>query len=125
MTAQLVSTQTFAESPVPPVSTHPFCTFGPFVADRVKGLLWKGQALVPLPHKSWEVLSLLLDRPGEVVKRQEIFDVVWQDAVVEDNTLARHVSNIRKALGDYAGQNAHIATVSGYGYRFVHPVVFC
>jgi Tol biopolymer transport system component/DNA-binding winged helix-turn-helix (wHTH) protein len=108
----------------PPASTHPFSAFGPFVVDRVKGLVWQDAALLPLPRKTFDVLSALLDRAGQVVEKREIFELVWRDTAVEDNTLARHVATLRKVLGERPGQHSYVATISGHGYRFVAPLTF-
>jgi Tol biopolymer transport system component/DNA-binding winged helix-turn-helix (wHTH) protein len=109
----------------PPSSTHPFCAFGPFVVDRVKGLVWRDAALLPLPRKSFDVLSVLVDRAAQVVEKREIFELVWRDTAVEDNTLARHIATLRKVLGERPDEHSYIATISGHGYRFVAPVNFC
>lgn len=108
----------------PPPSTHPFCAFDSFVVDRVRGLLWQGDQLLPLPRKSFEVLAVLVDRADDVVEKKEIFESAWPDTVVEDNTLARHIATLRRVLHEKPDQHAYITTISGHGYRFVAPLTF-
>jgi Tol biopolymer transport system component/DNA-binding winged helix-turn-helix (wHTH) protein len=95
--------------------------FGPFVADPA-GFLYRDGALVALTLKSFEVLINLIERRDRVVKKDELIQLVWPDTFVEENNLARHVSTIRKALGDHAQGSAYIITIAGRGYRFVAPV---
>jgi adenylate cyclase len=64
----------------------------------------------------------LLERPGHLVDKQALMDAVWADVVVEENTLSRTISALRRALGERGRTNRFIATVPGAGYRFVHPV---
>ena len=54
--------------------------------------------------------------------KDELIREVWGDTVVEENNLARHVSTIRKALGERPGQREYIATIPGIGYQFVASV---
>jgi Tol biopolymer transport system component/DNA-binding winged helix-turn-helix (wHTH) protein len=86
------------------------------------GFLYRDGALVPLTLKSFEVLITLIERRDRVVKKDELIQHVWPDTFVEENNLARHISTIRKALGDHAQGSAYITTIAGRGYRFVAPV---
>jgi len=95
--------------------------FGPYVADLGAELLWRDAELIHVPRKSFQVLSLLIQRHGEVLEKNQIFAAVWGQTVVEDNTLARHVAILRRILGD-APTGEYIATVPGWGYRFVAEV---
>ena len=97
-------------------------SFGPFIADPAEGTLYRDGALVALALKSFEVLISLIERRDRVVKKDDIIQLVWPNTFVEENNLARHISTIRKALGDHAHGSAYIITIAGRGYRFVAPV---
>src|SRR5215472_2145678 len=98
-------------------------SFGPFAFDPQSGLLWRDGAEIALPPRVLGVLETLLERPGEVVTRQELLDRVWKDAFVTDTSLAEAVSVLRQALGDDPQSPTYIQTVHRRGYRFVAPLV--
>jgi DNA-binding winged helix-turn-helix (wHTH) protein len=104
-------------------SIHRRYTFGPYTLDTVRRLLWREGTLVPLTPKAVEVLAVLVERPGEVVEKDDLLRFVWPNAVVEENNLARHISTLRKALQQRRGQHDFISTIPGRGYMFVSPVV--
>jgi Tol biopolymer transport system component/DNA-binding winged helix-turn-helix (wHTH) protein len=96
--------------------------FGPFVADPVAGNLYRDGSTVPLSSKTFEALIVLLEHRGSVVDKDTLFKRIWPDIVVEENTLARLISTLRKALDDDPKHHHYIRTVSGRGYRFAAPV---
>src|SRR5829696_2282156 len=93
--------------------------FGPFAFDRQSRLLWRDGIEVALPPRVLAVLELLIDRPGQIVARQELLDGVWKDAFVTDTSLAEAVSVLRQALGDDPQAPRYIQTVHRRGYRFL------
>ena len=97
-------------------------SFGPFQFDR-RGLLLstKGSPLSIQP-KSLLVLRCLVDRPGEVVFKQELMDLVWGDAVVTENSLVEAIRMLRLAIGDDPRTPTYIETVHRRGYRFIATV---
>ena len=82
----------------------------------------KGGLDIVFRPRMFDVLLYLVRNPGRVVTKQEIFDDVWKDTFVEDNALARIISEIRTALGDNAAQPKYIETVPKRGYRFIAKV---
>jgi TolB-like protein len=72
---------------------------------------------VELSARSFDILTLLLDRPGEMVSKDALFAAAWPGLVVEENTLQVHISALRKALDP-----GMIATVHGRGYKYSGPV---
>src|SRR5215831_11660251 len=94
-------------------------SFGPFAFDRESRLLWREGAEVALPPRVLGVLEVLLERAGQVVARQDLFDRVWKDAFVTDTSLAEAVSFLRQALGDDPQSPRYIQTVHRRGYRFL------
>lgn len=82
----------------------------------------KNGRLLTLRFKEFELLSLLLSRPGQVISRAELFDKVWgTDWLGDTRTLDVHVRWLREKIEDDPGQPRYIQTVRGVGYRFATP----
>src|ERR1051325_2717563 len=92
--------------------------FGPFRIDRDESRLLHGDRTVPLTPKAFEVLLLLVESSGQVVKKEELMDRVWADSFVEEGNLKVTVSMLRKALTEHGGEGQYIETVPRRGYRF-------
>ncbi len=72
--------------------------------------------------KVMDLLVLLASKPGEVIAHDEILGALWPGVVVGDDTLARSVSKLRRALGDDSKSPEYVETVSKRGYRIIAPV---
>src|SRR5271166_3885696 len=79
---------------------------------------------IVLPEQPFLLLLMLVERDGEIVTREEIKKKLWpNDTIVEfDHSINAAVRNLRRALGDSAGEPQYIATVSSRGYRLMVPV---
>jgi len=99
-----------------------FYAFGPFHLDPVKRLLLRGAEPLPLSPKDFDLLLALVQHHGEVLVKEELMDRVWPDTVVEEGNLNRHISTLRKTLGESPNEHEYIVTVPGRGYRFVAEV---
>ena len=99
-----------------------FFQFGRFRLDRSGRLLFRGTDLIPLPPKAADVLLLLVQNAGNVVEKEEILKTVWPETYVEDGSLARAISILRKTLAERGDGREYIATISKRGYRFTVPV---
>lgn len=97
--------------------------FGPYVIDRRSRLLWRNGTLVPLTAKAFEVLAVLIEQRQRIVDKNELLEIIWPKTAVEENTLTRHISTLRKALEEQPGHHHYILTVPGHGYQFVEDVV--
>ena len=108
--------------PVPVRSPHRIC-FRDFELDLTSGELHKAGQKVPLPPKAFELLGCLVERPGEVVTREDLRSRLWAaDTFVEfDDSLNHAVKKLRQALGDSAENPEFIETLPRHGYRFVVP----
>ena len=96
--------------------------FGDFRVDlRTMSLSKQGQ-IVPVEPKVFDVLCRLIEHRDRVLTKDELLDLVWPGTFVTPNALTRAVAQLRKALGDDAGEATLIATVSKRGYRWVAPV---
>jgi cholera toxin transcriptional activator len=98
--------------------------FGGFEADSVTGELRKRGIRIRLHAQPFQVLLLLLDRPGELLTREEISRVLWPDGTFVDyeHGVNSAVNRLRQALGDSAGNPRFVETLARKGYRFVAPV---
>src|SRR5262250_1179507 len=98
--------------------------FGPFEADVQAGELRKDGVRVPLQGQPFLVLAALIERPGELVWRDDLRHRVWpEDTFVEfDHALNTAVKKIRTALGDCANSPEYVETIPKRGYRFLVPV---
>src|SRR5262245_33693685 len=96
--------------------------FSPFLMDPANACLWRGQKIVRLTPKAFAVLQHLVDRPGQLVTKEDILEAVWPTTVVGDAVLKVCIREVRRALGDRAGSPRFIATVHSLGYRFIAPV---
>jgi cholera toxin transcriptional activator len=98
--------------------------FGVFEADASSGELRKSGMRLRMQEKPFQVLMLLLERPGEVVTREEVRQKVWPaDTFVDfDHSLNTIINKVRDALGDSAANPRFIETLAKRGYRFLVPV---
>jgi predicted ATPase/DNA-binding winged helix-turn-helix (wHTH) protein len=97
-------------------------SFGPFRLLPAQHLLLEDEAPVRLGSRALEILTVLVERPGELVSKAELTALIWPDTFVDENTLRVHVAGLRKALGDGQPGRRYLATVPGRGYRFVAQV---
>ncbi len=98
--------------------------FGVFEVDLEGGELRKSGLKVPIQDQPFQVLTLLLARPGKVVTREEVREKLWPgDTFVEfDRSLNTAVAKLREALGDSADNPRFVETIPRRGYRFLAPV---
>jgi DNA-binding winged helix-turn-helix (wHTH) protein len=98
--------------------------FGEFEADLRSRELRRNRSSVRLPDQSFEVLAMLLQHPGELVKREDIQKRLWpSDTFVDfDHGLNNAVNRLREALGDSAEAPRFIETLPRRGYRFIASV---
>lgn len=99
--------------------------FGVFEVDQKAGELRRNGAWVKLQEQPFQILALLLERPGEVISRDELQRRLWPaDTFVDfDHSLNAAVRRLRDALGDSAESPRYVETVARRGYRFVAPVL--
>ncbi|MGA7351458.1 MAG: winged helix-turn-helix domain-containing protein, partial [Acidobacteriaceae bacterium] len=100
-----------------------FC-FGLFEADSESGELRKSGIRIRLQAQPFRVLICMLERPGEVITRDEIQHRLWgDDTIVDfDHSLGTAINKLREALGDSAENPRFIETLARRGYRFIAPV---
>jgi Tol biopolymer transport system component/DNA-binding winged helix-turn-helix (wHTH) protein len=101
---------------------RPFYEFGTFRLDLSEHMLLRDGHPVPLTPKVFDVLRVLVQNGGHLVEKEKLLKEVWPDSFVEEGTLNRSVSVLRKALGESPSEQKYIETVPKRGYRFVAPV---
>src|SRR5947209_20473683 len=98
--------------------------FGPFELDVRSEELCKHGLRIRLKQESFQILLMLLDRPGEVVLREEIRLRLWpNNTIVEfDHSINAAIKRLRVALGESADAPRYIETLAKRGYRFLGDV---
>ncbi|MDU4093727.1 MAG: winged helix-turn-helix domain-containing protein [Pantoea sp.] len=95
--------------------------FGDFTLCPRNGLYYKESQSVHLGPKELKVLEALVSRPGEIVTKSDIIEMVWSRGIVSDESLCRCIYVIRKELKNHSSIK-FIRTVYGRGYQFISTV---
>jgi DNA-binding winged helix-turn-helix (wHTH) protein/Tfp pilus assembly protein PilF len=96
--------------------------FDDFIINTRMRQLSRGTEIIKLSSYAYEILLFLIQRQGEVVRKEELLSAVWKGVFIEETNLAVHVSALRRVLREKRGDNKFIETISGRGYCFVAPV---
>ena len=89
-------------------------TIADLVIDKVRYTVKQGETELELPKKEFELLCLLVSRPGKVFTRDEIYNKIWgSDVIVGDRTIDVHIRKLREKVGV-----ENIKTLKGIGYKF-------
>lgn len=84
------------------------------IIDRDRVTVTQGEKVIELAKKEFELLLLLISKPGKVFSREEIFNKVWgTDVIVGNRTIDVHIRKLREKIGDH-----YIKTIKGIGYKF-------
>ncbi len=113
-----------ASPPDSPLSAPQRYRFGIYEADAGSGELTRDGVKVKLQEQPFQVLLLMLERPGEIVTREELQQRLWPaDTFVDfDHSLNTAINKLREALRDSASNPRFIETKAKRGYRFIAPV---
>jgi cholera toxin transcriptional activator len=113
-------------STTPPASAARIVRFGIFEANLALGELRKNGAKIRLQEQPFQVLAVLLERPGGVVTREELRSRLWnaETFVDFDHSLNTAINKLRDALDDSAANPRFVETLAKRGYRFIAPVRF-
>jgi Tol biopolymer transport system component/DNA-binding winged helix-turn-helix (wHTH) protein len=95
--------------------------FGPFHLDVAERRLLRDGDPVPLAPKVFDTLLTLIENCGHLLEKDDLMTRLWPDTIVEEGTLARNISDLRKVLGE-TSEHKYIETVPKRGYRFVAAV---
>ena len=112
----------FAKRTAPTRAASTEVSFGPFRLLPTQFLLLEEDKPVFLGSRALEILTVLLERPGELVSKQELMARVWPNVFVEPANLTVHMSALRRTLRDGRDGNRFIINIPGRGYSFVASV---
>jgi DNA-binding winged helix-turn-helix (wHTH) protein/Tol biopolymer transport system component len=104
-----------------PITADPV-EFAAFRMEIARRKLWRGDELITLPPKAFDMLVALASAGGRVVEKKELMHRLWPDTFVSEESITQCVSALRKALGDDSSRPQFIATVPRRGYRLVPPI---
>ena len=105
-----------SHAPVPKNVKKSSASSNDIYMDRERFIVVKKGKELELPKKEFELLNLLISKPGKVFTREEIFQTVWGDnIIVGDRTIDVHIRKLREKIGDN-----FIQTVKGVGYKFIN-----
>src|SRR5712691_4223122 len=98
-----------------------------FRLDRRAAVLFRRDergvfAPMAIGSRALDILGVLVERPGDLVSRDEIIEAVWPGTVVEDSNLNVQIAALRRIIDDGRAEGSCIQTVAGRGYRFIAPV---
>lgn len=93
-------------------------TFEDFRLDAAHLLLYRDGDQVTITPRAVQTLLALIERPGEVVSKEQLMQAIWGDTVVEESNLSQYLHILRKALGRTRDGGSFIETLKRRGYRF-------
>ncbi len=96
--------------------------FGDFQLDPMQRILFHHGERVRLEPKAIETLLALLEQPGQVMRKEDLMERIWPDTFVEEISLTKNISLLRKTLRNGNGAGKFIETIPTVGYRFVAEV---
>ncbi len=96
--------------------------FGDYLLDSQKRVLWRGEELITLPPKVFDTLCVLVERQGNVVTKDEIFELVWEDTFVEENNLSQNIFTLRRTLDTDETEKSIIETIPRKGFRITEKI---
>jgi DNA-binding winged helix-turn-helix (wHTH) protein/tetratricopeptide (TPR) repeat protein len=97
--------------------------FGEFEVDSLARTFRRGNVAVSLSRRSFDLLLYFVQNPGRVLSKEELLKTIWPDTFVDENSLAKTISVLRKALDENLPESTLVVTVPGRGYQFAGAVV--
>jgi TolB-like protein/DNA-binding winged helix-turn-helix (wHTH) protein/tetratricopeptide (TPR) repeat protein len=96
--------------------------FGPFRLIPAERQLLRADQPVPLTPKTFDLLVVLVESSGHLIKKDELLKRIWPDSFVEEANLSVNMTALRRALGEGPEDHQYVETVPRHGYRFVADV---
>ena len=91
---------------------------GPFRFDQIRLECYRGQELIPFTGRELTLFRFFLEHPGQVFTKEQLYAHVWNESVVDDNTIMVYIKRIRQKIGDSSRDPRYIRNVRGIGYVF-------
>ncbi len=92
---------------------------GPFSIHKSTLRLKKAGTEIPLSSKETKLMALFLEHPGQVFSKSQLYTQVWDDLVIDENTVTVHINRLRAKIEDNPKSPRHLLTVWGLGYKFL------
>ncbi len=105
-----------------PLATHPIYRFGEYEVDPLARTLRRGDSVVGLSRRSFDLLLYFVQNSGRILSKDELLKKIWPDTFVDENSLAKSISVLRKAFHENPLQSTLVVTVPGRGYQFTGAV---
>lgn len=91
---------------------------GPFTLSRTNYRLYKNGIEIPLTSKELALMTVFLENPKQVFSKELLYERVWRNATVDDNTITVYIKRLRQKIEDQPQKPQHLKTVWGVGYTF-------
>ena len=105
-----------------PAGQSPIYRFGEFEVNPHTRTLKRKQGAVSLSRRSFDLLLFFVQNPGRILSKDELLKNIWPDSFVDENSLAKSISMLRKALDENPAESKLVLTIPGRGYQFAAPV---
>lgn len=97
----------------------PILTAGPFQYNTSTLRFYKNGEEIILSSKENAIMKLFIDNVNRIFSRDMIYDLVWGEAIIDENAIMVYINRLRQKIEDDPGKPRYIQTVRGLGYRFV------
>lgn len=97
---------------------NPKITLGPFVFNQKTYTCFKNGVLLHLSSKELQLLKFFMENPNQVFTKEQLYQNVWGDTVIDDNTIMVYVRHLRSKIEDIPEKPKYLQTVWGIGYKF-------
>jgi DNA-binding winged helix-turn-helix (wHTH) protein/cytochrome c-type biogenesis protein CcmH/NrfG len=105
-----------------PPGQSPIYRFGEFEVNPLTRSLKRKQASIGLSRRSFDLLLYFVRNSGRILSKDELLKNIWPDTFVDENSLAKSISMLRKALDENPAESTLVLTIPGRGYQFASPV---
>ncbi len=92
---------------------------GPFKFDLKTYKLYKDSREIDLSFKETMLIKFFMENPNQVFSKQQLYENVWNDTIIDDNSIMVYIRHLRKKIEDIPEKPKYIETVWGIGYKFV------
>ena len=96
--------------------------FGYFLLDDERQVLYREGVPLTVQRKLYDILLYLVHHAGELVRKEDLIEHVWQGKEIDERNLTQHIYNLRRLLGDNPRTPSFILTIPAKGYTFNHPI---
>ena len=104
------------------LSKHEYVKIGELMIEPEACTVMKGDSLIELTAKEFEILQYLAENKGRVISRERLYETIWgEESFGCDNTVMVHIRHLREKLEDNPAAPKYLSTMKGLGYKLVNP----